>query len=252
MTEAGQKTEDEMGRKSREKKMARAKFRPETIGYIEGLRLAAWMADKSPGMMEMYRSENAIAGPVPVRDAGPPVAWNDKKRSFREIVDPRDPTPGYWGGRVVMRALALELALKQIATLAHDGAKGALCTHDLSQLWSDIPLKTREELETRLQKKLTVVRVAKDGSGTTTRERPPSIEKICNENQNVFVHARYICEEKPRGEGELIEDGDIRGVLRFLSYWIMEKIGDPIRWQPADDASLDFRYVPSPNPGPAT
>ena len=246
--------ENRMGRKSREKKnrteMARAKFRPETIGYIEGLRLAAWMADKSPGMMEMYRSENAIAGPV--RGAGPPVAWNDKKRSFRKIVDPRDPTPGYWGGRVVMRALALELALKQIATLAHGGAKGALCTHDLSQLWSDIPLKTREELETRLQKKVTVVRVAKDGSGTTTRERPPSIEKICNENQNVFVHARYICEEKPRGEGELIEDGDIRGVLRFLSYWIMEKIGDPIRWQPADDASLDFRYVPSPNPGPAT
>ena len=184
-----------MGRQSREKGKARAKFRPETIGYIEGLRLAAWMTEKSPGMTEVYRNKNGIAGPVKV--AGPPVAWNDKKRPVSKIVDPRDPTVGYWGGRVVMRALALELALKQIATLAHGGAKGALCTHDLSQLWSDIPLKTREELETRLQKQVTVVGVAKDGSGTTTRERPPSIEKICNQNQNVFVHARYICEEEP-------------------------------------------------------
>ena len=79
-----------MGQKSREKKnrkgTARAKFRPETIGYIEGLRLAAWMADKSPGMMDMYRRENGIAGPV--RDVGPPVAWNDKKRLVRKIVDP--------------------------------------------------------------------------------------------------------------------------------------------------------------------
>ena len=147
-----------------------------------------------------------------------------------------------------MRALALELALKQIATLAHGGAKGALCTHDLSQLWSDIPLKTREELESRLQKEGTVVRVPKDGSGATTRERPPSIERICHQNQNVFVHARYICEEEPKGKGELIDDGDIRGVLRFLSSWIMEKMGNPIRWQPADDATLEARYVPSPNP----
>ena len=239
-----------MGRQSREKKnrqaTARAKFRPETIGYIEGLRLAAWMIDKSPGMMEMYRSENEIAGPV--RDAGPPVAWNNKKMLARKIVDPRDPTVGYWGGRVVMRALALELALKQIATLAHGGAKGAVCTHDLSQLWRDIPPKTREELETRLQKEGAIVRVANDGSGTITRARPPSIETICNQNQNVFLHARYICEEEPKGEGELIKDDDINGVLRFLSYWIMEKMGYRMLWQPADDAALKARYVPSPNP----
>ena len=239
-----------MGQKSREKKnrrpTGRARFRPETIGYIEGLRLAAWMADKSPGMMEIYRNKNGIAGPA--ADAGPPVAWNDKKRLVRRIVDPRDPTVGYWGGRVVMRALALELALKQIATLAHGGAKGALCTHDLSQLWCDIPPKTREELETRLQKEGNVVRVANDGSGTIVTKRPPSIEKICNQNQNVFLHARYICEEKPKGEGELIADDDINGVLRFLSYWIMEKMGYRMLWQPADDATLTARYVPSPNP----
>ena len=82
------------------------------------------------------------------------------------------------------------------------------------------------------------MRVAKDGSGTTTRKRPPSIEKICNQNQNVFVHARYICEEEPKGEGELIKDDGINGVLRFLSYWIMEKMGYPMPWQPADDAAL--------------
>ena len=53
-----------MGRKSREKKnrqaTACAKFQPETLGYIEGLRLAAWMTDKSPEMIEMYRGENGI------------------------------------------------------------------------------------------------------------------------------------------------------------------------------------------------
>ena len=101
---------------------------------------------------------------------------------------------------------------------------------DLSQLWLDIPPKTREELETRLQKEGTIVRVANDGSGIIIRERPPSIEKICNQDQNVFVHTRYICEEEPKGEGKLIKDDHINGVLRFLSYWIMEKMRCRMPW----------------------
>ena len=48
-----------------------------------------------------------------------------------------------------------------------------------------------------------------------------------------------------RGEGRPRARTGVRGVLRFLSYWIMEKMGYPIRWQPADDAELEARYVPS-------
>ena len=238
-----------MGQKAREKKnrktTRRAKFRRETIGYIEGLRLAAWVTEKTPGMMDIYRNKNNIAEPV--LDTKPPWAKNADE-TFRRIVDPREPCSGYLGARVVMRALALELALKQIATLAHGENKGALCTHDLSELWLDIPPKTREELQTRLQEEVNVVNIPKDDSRAATTKRPPSIEEVCEQNRNVFVHIRYICEENQEAEGEVITDTDIRGVLRFLSYWIMEKIGYRMPCQPADDATLEARYVPSQNP----
>ncbi len=80
------------------------------------------------------------------------------------------------------------------------------------------------------------------------RVGPQTIESICSRNENVFVHARYICESKSQGEGELIQDKDIRGVLRFLSYWILKKMGHGIQWQPADDATVEVRYIPSEHP----
>ena len=216
-----------MGGQSGKKKRGaqrRAEFRPETIGYIEGLRLAAWTTEKTYGMVNQYQGDNGISSPVP--DSGPPRPWNDEQKTTRKIVDPRDPTLGYVGARIVMRALALELALKQIATIVHGSGKGALCTHNLTELWMDIPSTTRKELETELQAKVTVIaKAAKGSDGRTTTRHPPTIESICSQNENVFVHARYICESKPQGEGELLQDKDIRGVLHFLSYWILKKIG---------------------------
>ncbi len=232
-----------MGQEAREK---RAKFRPETIGYIEGLSLAAWVTEKTPGMMDVYRKHNNIAEPA-VTKANLRSEEN-ADRTFRKSVDPREPALGYVGARVVMRALALELALKQIATLTHSGNKGALCTHDLSELWLDIPLRTREELERQLQVKVSVVNIRNEDGSVIATQQPPSIETICRQNRNVFVHARYICEEDPQAKGEVITDTDIRGVLRFLSYWIMQKMGHQMPHQPADDATLDAKYIPSPRP----
>ena len=208
-----------MGRQSSKKKREvrrRAKFQPETIGYIEGLRLAAWMTEKTYGMVKQYQIDNRISSPVP--NSGPPRPCNDEEKTFRMIVDKRDPALGYLGARIVMRALALELALKLIGTIVHGSRKGALCTHNLTELWLDIPSTTRKELETQLQAKVKVKTKARCGVGQTTTRHPPTIESICSQNENVFVHARYICESKPQGEGELIQDEDISGVLRFLSY----------------------------------
>ena len=238
-----------MGRQSSKKKRGtkqRAAFRPETIGYIEGLGLAAWTTEKTYGMVDQYQRDNEISRPVP--DSGPPTPWNDDEKTTRKIVDPRDPTLGYVGARIVIRALALELALKRIATIVHASGKGALCTHNLTELWMDIPSTTRKEIEAQLQAEVTVRTKARDGDGRTTTHRPPTIESICSENENVFVHARYICELEPQSEGELIQDEDIRGVLRFLSYWILKKMGYGIPRRPADDATVQMRYVPSEHP----
>ena len=236
-----------MGRQSSKKKRGaqrRAEFRPDTIGYIEGLRLAAWMIEKTYGMVAMYRSENGISSPTPY--SGPPIPRNDKE-TFWEY-DERDPTSGHLGARLVTRALALELSLKHIAMIVHGNGKGALCTHNLMKLWLDIPSTTRKELETQLQAKVKVKKKVRGGDERTTICRPQTIESICSRNENVFVLARYISESKPQGEGELIQDKDIRGVLRFLSYWILKKMGHGIQWQPADDATVEMRYFPSEHP----
>ena len=235
-----------MGRQSSKQKRGaqrRAEFRPDTIRYIEGLRLAAWTIEKTYGMVELYQSENGISSPVPV--SGPPKPRNDKM-TFRKC-DKRDPTFGYLGARIVIRALAFELALKQIATIVHGNGKSALCTHNLIELWLDIPLTTRKELETQLQAIVKVKMKVRGVDRRTTISRPPTIESICFRNENVFVQARYICESKPQGEG-IIQDEDIRGVLGFLSYWILKKMGHGIQWQPVDDASVEMRYIPSERP----
>ena len=70
-----------MGRQSSKKKRGtqrRVDFRPDMIGYIEGLRLAAWTIEKTYGMVEMYRSENGISSPTTY--SGPPIPHGTIRR----------------------------------------------------------------------------------------------------------------------------------------------------------------------------
>ena len=77
-----------MSQEARTPKTSRTKrrshFNPTIAGCIEGLRLAAWTVEKTPGMIELYRETDGIQPPEP----------DPSNDGMSKITDPRDPVPG--------------------------------------------------------------------------------------------------------------------------------------------------------------
>ena len=230
----------EAGTQKTSRSRKRSHFNPTIAGCIEGLRLAAWTIEKTPGMIEGYREANAIQPPEP--DAA--------KDGVSKITDPRDPVSGYLCARLIMRSLGIELALKQIALLSHDDRRGALNTHDLLELWEDLPEETRGLLEKRFQSDVVVHRVPRENPQAFKTEAPPTIKEVCERNRHGFIDARYISEVRPSETGRrpFLTDEDLKGVLMFLTDWILGKMGYAAASMPADDATLEARYKPTPVP----
>ena len=221
------------GKASRPKR--RSHFNPTIVGCIEGLRLAAWTIEKTPGMIELYREGNGVQPPEP----------DPSKDGALKITDPRDPISGYLCARLIMRSLGIELALKQIALLSRDDGRGALCTHDLLELWEDLPEETRNLLEQRFRSEEKVHRIRWDNPRAFETEEPPTIKEVCGKNRHGFIDARYISEARPR---PFMTDEDLKGILMFLTDWILGKMGYAPACMPAEDASLQARYEPNPVP----
>ena len=118
-----------MSKQARTGKVKRSHFNPTIAGCIEGLRLAAWTIEKTLGMVELYREKNGVK----------PAEPDPSKDGALKLTDPRDPISGYVCARLIMRSLGIELALKQIALLSRGDGTGALNTHDLLELWEDLP-----------------------------------------------------------------------------------------------------------------
>jgi len=104
----------------------------------------------------------------------------------------------------------------------HGDGRGALNTHDLLELWEDLPEETRSLLETRFRSEVKVHRVPRDNPQAFKTEEPPTIKEICERNRHGFIDARYIAETRPR---RFITDEDLKGVLMFLTDWILGKMG---------------------------
>ena len=222
------------GKASRQK---RSHFNPTIVGCIEGLRLAAWTIEKTPGMAELYRERNGVK----------PAEPDPSKDGALKITDPRDPISGYVCARLIMRSLGIELALKQIALLSRGDGSGALNTHDLLKLWEDLPEETRDLLEKRFRSEVKVVyRVPRDNQRAFETKEPPTIKEVCEKNRHGFIDARYISEARPRPL--TTSDEDLKGVLMFLTAWILGKMGYAPASMPADDATLQARYEPNPVP----
>ena len=90
-----------------------------------------------------------------------------------------------------------------------------------------------------------VHRVPRDNPQAFKTEEPPTIKEICERNRHGFIDARYIAETRPR---RFITDEDLKGVLMFLTDWILGKMGYAAASMPADDATLQARYEPNPTP----
>ena len=230
-----------MSRKAGTRKTSRPKrrshFNPTIVGCIEGLRLAAWTIEKTPGMVELYREANGTQPPEP----------DPSKDGMSKITDPTDPVSGYLCARLIMRSLGIELALKQIALLSRGDGRGALNTHDLLELWEDLPEETRGLLEKRFRSEVTVHRGPRDNPQAFKTEQPPTIKEVCERNRHGFIEARYISEANPRPFMTMTDD-DLKGVLMFLTDWILGKMGYAAASMPADDATLQVRYEPNPMP----
>ena len=186
-------------------------------------------------MVELYREANRIQPPEP----------DTAKDGVSKITDPRDPVSGYLCARLIMRSLGIELALKQIALLSHGDGRGALNTHDLLELWEDLPEETRGLLEKRFRSEVKVHRVPRDDPRALKTGEPPTIKDVCEWNRHGFIDARYISEARPR---PFMTDDDLKGVLMFLTDWILGKMGYAAASMPADDATLQARYEPNPMP----
>ena len=145
-----------------------------------------------------------------------------------------------------MRSLGIELALNQIALLSHGDGRGALHTHDLLELWEDLPEETRGLLENRFRSEVKVYRVPRDNPRAFKTEEPPTIKEVCERNRHGFIDARYISEARPRQS--FMTDDDLKGILMFLTDWILGKMGYAAASMPADDATLQARYEPNPIP----
>ena len=215
----------------------RSHFNLTIVGCIEGLRLAAWTIEKTPGMAELYRERNGVK----------PAEPDPSKDGALKITDPRDPISGYVCARLIMRSLGIELALKQIALLSRGDGSGALNTHDLLKLWEDLPEETRDLLEKRFRSEVKVVyRVPRDNQRAFETKEPPTIKEVCEKNRHGFIDARYISEARPRPL--TTSDEGLKGVLMFLTAWILGKMGYAPASMPADDATLQARYEPNPVP----
>ena len=225
----------EAGTRKTSRSKKRSYFNPTIAGCIEGLRLAAWTIEKTPGMVELYREANGIQPPE--RDPS--------KDGVSKITDPRDPVSGYLCARLIMRSLGIELALKQIALLSHGDGRGALHTHDLLELWEDLPEETRDLLENRFRREVKVHRVPRDNPRAFKTEEPPTIREVCVRNRHGFINARYIAEALPR---PFMTDDDLKGVLMFLTDWLLGKMGYAAASMPVEDATLQARYEPNPSP----
>ena len=225
----------EAGTRKTSRPKRRSHFNPTIAGFIEGLRLAAWTIEKTPGMVELYREANGIQPPEP----------GAAKDGMSKITDPRDPVSGYLCARLIMRSLGIELALKQIALLSHGDGRGALNTHDLLELWEDLPEETRGLLERRFRREVKVHRVPRDNPRASKTEEPPTIKEVCEWNRHEFIDTRYITEARPRPS---MTDDDLKGVHMFLTDWIFGKMGYAAASMPADDATLKARYEPNPMP----
>ena len=233
----------EAGTRKTSRPKRRSHFNPTIAGCIEGLRLAAWTIEKTLGMVELYREANGIQPPEPVPAKG----------GASKITDPRDPVSGYMCARLIMRSLGVELALKQIALLSHGDGRGALNTHDLLELWEDLPEHTRGLLEKRFRREVKVYLVPRNDPRAFKTEEPPTIKEVCEWNRHGFIDARYITEARPRpfmtdDDLKVITDDDLKGVLMFLTDWILGKMGYAAASMPADDATLQVRYEPNPMP----
>ena len=184
-------------------------------------------------MVELYRERNGIQ----------PPEQHPSKDGVSKITDPRDPISGYLCARLIMRSPGIELALKQIALLSHGDGRGALHTHDLVELWEDLPEETRGLLENRFRSEVKVHLVPRDDPQAFKTEEPPTIKEVCERNRHGFIDARYISEARPR---PFMTDDDLKGVLMFLTDWILGKMGYAAASMPADDATLQARYEPNP------
>ena len=225
----------EQTRTGKASQQKRSHFNPTIVGCIEGLRLAAWTIEKTQWMAEQYRERNGIKPPEP----------DPSKDGALKITDPRDPISGYVCARLIMRSLGIELALKQIALLSSGDGSGALNTHDLLELWEDLPEETRDLLEKRFRSKVKVVyRVPRDNQRAF---EPPTIKEVCEKNRHGFIDARYISEVRPRPL-TTVSDEDLKWVLMSLTAWILGKMGYAPASMPADDATLQARYEPNPVP----
>ena len=234
----------EAGTRRTSRPTGRSHFNPTILGCIAGLRLAAWTIEKTPGMVELYRERNGIQ----------PPEQHPSKDEVSKITDPRDPISGYLCARLIMRSLGTELALKQIALLSHSDDRGALHTHDLLELWEDLPEETRGLLENRFRREVKVHLVPRDNPRVFKTDEPQTIKEVCERNRHGFIAARYISEARRRhpkaddDPGPLVTDDDLKGVLMFLTDWIFGKMGYAAASMPADDATLQARYEPNPIP----
>ena len=236
----------ESGNEKKSPQEKRSLFNPTIVGCIAGLRLAAWTIEKTPGMVQIYREINKIQPPQ-LDSSKPPNLDISNDRMFK-VVDYRDPDTGYVSARLTIRALAVELALKQIAQLSRDDGQGALNSHDLLKLWKDLPEKTRTLLEEGFQKNITVYDISLDNPQVISAKKPSlTIEQICEESRNLFIDARYITEVRPRS-WKIMRDRDLKGILIFLTDWIHEKMGNAAASMPAEDAALQFKYMQRPWP----
>ena len=219
----------------------RSVFEPRTIGVIAGVKLALWMLQKTHVIVERHIEENNLTKAEPLRT----TTDDEANGGSRVIKDDRDPEIGYMVARLNMTAFAMELLLKRIATIARKDGKGALHTHDLLDLWNDVPPRIRKELEASLQKRV-VVKIRRPGQAKPATEAPPSIEKICAGNRKTFEWARYVCTQGNAGGANItMRVGNMNGVIPFLMNWILEKDGHEMVKLPADDAELRLEYRPT-------
>ena len=81
-----------------------------------------------------------------------------------------------------------------------------------------------------------VYRVPRDNQRAFETKEPPTIKEVCEKNRHGFVDARYISEARPRHL--TTSDVDLKGVLMFLTDWILGKMGYAPASMPADDDTL--------------
>ena len=91
-------------------------------------------------------------------------------------------------------------------------------------------------------------RVPRDNQRAFETKELPTIKEVCEKNRHGFIDARYISEVRLRPV--TTTDEDMKGVLMFLTAWILGKMGYAPAFTPADDATLEARYKPNPNPVP--